>query len=74
MKTVTVELKHERALGLLKELEQIDILKIVDDLGKIGSDHKKLSEKLKGSITKDRARELNEGLNKMRNEWEERNI
>lgn len=69
MKTVIVELKNNNALRLLKDLELANIIRLVDeDIGQ-----KKLSEKFRGTLSKQRAEELNEQLKNMRNEWEQRN-
>lgn len=71
MKIVTVELKNSVALRLLKELERANIIRLLDDKIKDGP---RLSEKLKGAIRKERAEELNEQLNQMRKQWEDRSI
>ncbi len=70
MKTVTVELKNNNALRLLKDLELAKIIRIVD---RDKQEKTKLSSRLRGSISKERAKELNQQLKQIRNEWE-RNI
>ncbi len=70
MKTVTVELKNNNALRLLKDLELAKIIRIVD---RDKQEKTKLSSRLRGSISKERAKELSRQLEQMRNEWE-RNI
>lgn len=72
MRTVTVELRNNNALRLLKDLELANIIRILDKYKK--KEKTKLSESLRGAISKERAKELNEQLNQMRNEWEDRNI
>ncbi|MCD4694749.1 MAG: hypothetical protein K8S16_00805 [Bacteroidales bacterium] len=72
MRTVTVELRNHNALRLLKDLELANIIRILDKYKK--KEKTKLSESLRGAISKERAKELNEQLNQMRNEWEDRNI
>lgn len=72
MKTVTVELRNNNALRLLKDLELANIIRVLDKDKK--KEKTKLSESLRGAISKERAQELNEQLNQMRNEWEDRNI
>lgn len=72
MKTVTVELRNNNALRLLKDLELANIIRVFDKDKK--KEKTKLSESLRGAISKERAQELNEQLNQMRNEWEDRNI
>jgi len=70
MKTVTVELRNNNALRLLKDLELAKIIRIVD---RDKQEKTKLSSRLRGAISKERAKELNKHLEQMRNEWE-RNI
>ncbi len=70
MKTVTVELRNINALRLLKDLELAKIIRIVY---RDKQEKTKLSSRLRGSISKERAKELNKQLEQMRNEWE-RNI
>jgi len=72
MKTVVVELRDNNALRLLKDLELANIIKVLDNV-KTGKT-KKLSSSLRGAISKERAMELNEQLNQMRNQWQDRNI
>lgn len=71
MKTVTVELRNNNALRLLKDLELANIIRLINEVKK---EKTKLSTRLRGAITKERAEELNDQLNQMRNEWDERNI
>lgn len=70
MKTVIVELRNHNALNLLKELELANIIRIVP---KEKKNTPKLSERLKGAISPERAEELNKQLEEMRDEWTYRN-
>ncbi len=72
MRTVTVELRNNNALRLLKDLELANIIRVLDTNNK--KEKTKLSASLRGAISKERAQELNGQLNQMRNEWEDRNI
>ncbi len=72
MKTVIVELRNNNALRLLKDLELANIIRVLDKDKKI--ERTKLSSRLRGAISKERAKELNEQLIQMRYEWEKRNI
>jgi hypothetical protein len=72
MRTVTVELRNNNALRLLKDLELANIIRVLDKDEK--KEKTKLSASLRGAISKERAQELKNQLNLMRNEWEERNI
>ena len=63
MKTVTVELRNNNALRLLKDLELANIIRVLDkDTRK---EKTNLSASLGGAINKERAIELNEQLNQM---------
>ena len=66
MRTVTVELRNNNALRLLKDLELANIIRVLDKDNK--KEKTKLSASLRGAISKERAQELNEQLNQMRNE------
>lgn len=70
MKTVTVEIKNEKALALLRNLESLQLLRILEDSPSKTKTKQKLSERFAGSISKERAEELQKELTKMRNEWE----
>jgi hypothetical protein len=72
MRTVTVELRNNNALRLLKDLELANIIRVLDKDKK--KEKTKLSASLRGAISKERAQELNEQLKQMRSEWEDRNI
>ena len=72
MRTITVELRNNNALRLLKDLELANIIRVLDEGEK--KEKTKLSTKLRGAISKERAQELNEQLNHTRNEWGNRNI
>jgi hypothetical protein len=82
--TVSVELKNENALNLLYDLEKMDILHIVREpeleknfnieiliaeSGKELSENVKLSDKLKGLLTKEQGLDLKRHVEEMRNEW-----
>ncbi len=71
MRTVTVELRSSNALRHLKDLELANIIRVLDKVEK--KEKTKLSASLRGAISKERVKELNEQLNQMRNEWEDRN-
>jgi hypothetical protein len=66
---------HGNKSGVLLPIN--DWEKIQHDLNELkelkGTQEKKLSARLRGSISKERAKELNEQLSKMRSEWQERN-
>ncbi|HZH72108.1 MAG TPA: hypothetical protein VFD91_06430 [Mariniphaga sp.] len=72
MKTVLVELRSNNALRLLKDLEQANIIRVLEK--EKNKEKSKLSTSLRGAISKERAQELNDQHNQLRNEWENRNI
>ena len=72
MKTVIVELRNNNALRLLKDLELANIIRVLDKDKK--TEKTKLSSRLRGAISKERAKELNKQLIQMRYEWEKRDI
>ena len=72
MRTITVELRNNNALRLLKDLELANTIRVLDKDKK--KDKTRLSASLRGGISKERAQELNEQLIQMRNEWEDSNI
>lgn len=66
MKTVVIELRNNNALQLLKDLESADLIRILK------TDKKEVINppgKLRGSISKERAKEINHQIDLMRNEW-----
>ena len=72
MRTITVELRNNNALKLLKDLELANIIRVLDE-GE-NKEETKLSTKLRGAISKERAQELSDQLKHIRNEWDSRNI
>lgn len=72
MKTITVELRNNNALRLLKDLERANIIRLLDKEEK--KEKPRLSASLRGAITKERANELNDQINQMRDEWQNRGI
>jgi len=67
MDTILIQLTNQKAAGLLHELEQLNLIKVIN--GKDGADKLKLSEKYKGIITKAEGKKLNKQTQQMRNEW-----
>lgn len=63
---VIVELKNKDALTLLYDLEKMDILHIVREQE---PEKMKLSEKLKGLLTKEQGLDLKKHVETIRNEW-----
>lgn len=63
---------NNNALRLLKDLELANIIRVLDK--EKTKEKTNLSASLRGAISQERAKELNEQLSQMRNEWEDRNI
>lgn len=67
MDTMLIQLINHKAAGLLHELEQLHLIKVLNE--NIESSKLKLSEKYNGIITKKEGEKLNEHIQQMRNEW-----
>ena len=70
METVTIEIKSSKAMKLLKDLENLDIIKIHQSVEKPVTKDK--ASKYRGSISANRGDQLLNHVQEMRNEWEER--
>jgi chromosome segregation and condensation protein ScpB len=68
MDIVTIQLRHANAKKLLKELEDMDIIKVVESPA-VRNSHIKPSE-LRGFLSKEKASALLSHLDETRNEWE----
>ena len=67
--TIKVELLSDKALALLQQLEQLNILRLI----KVDDSDKEPKRQWAGSISKETASELLESVEQSREEWE-RNI
>lgn len=70
METVTVELKNKKALKLLKELEELNIIRLHKPEEE--KNVKDKASKYRGFLSKDAADALLKHTEESRNEWEER--
>jgi hypothetical protein len=68
MRTLIIEIKNDSVLSLLRNLEDMHILKIIDN--KNVPIKQKPSERFAGCLSKERTEELQKELIQMRNEWE----
>jgi len=68
MKTILVEIKTRKAFAILKELENLDVLKIIKN--NISVKKTNLSEKYRGVFTTKDAQSFNKHTQIMRKEWE----
>jgi len=65
--TMLIQVTNQKALGLLHELEELRLIKVLKE--NIDPSKTKLSEKYKGIISKAKGQKLNEHIKQMRNEW-----
>ena len=70
METVTVEIKSSKAMKLLKDLENLDLIKIYQSDDK--QERKDKVNKYRGSISSETTDNLLKHVQEIRNEWEER--
>ncbi len=70
MQTFVVEVLNEKAVPLLRDLENLDIIRLIPQ-GQQPEEQPgpTLSEQFRGSISKDLAADLHRQLTEMRNEW-----
>jgi hypothetical protein len=66
MNTLLIQLTDPKAAGLLHELQELHLIKI---LKKNVNYNTKLSDKYKGIITKKQGQNLNKHIKQMRSEW-----
>ncbi|WP_421775375.1 hypothetical protein [Gracilimonas sp.] len=74
METIKIQIKDRKALKILKELEDLDILKVLsaDDAGLVSKE--KLSDKYAGALSSDTAQKMHNYVNESREEWDDRDI
>jgi hypothetical protein len=65
--TMLIEVTNQKAIRLLHELEELHLIKVLKK--NFTTANKKLSDKYKGSITKEQGQDLNEHIKQMRSEW-----
>ena len=66
METLTVELKNRKTLSILKELEELALLRIVKKQPRTNN----MADLLSNSISSEQAALMNRELKQMREEWE----
>ncbi len=67
MDTMLIQVTNQKAIGLLHELQELNLIKVLKE--NFTPVTTKLSDKYKGSITKEQGQNLNEHIQQMRNEW-----
>lgn len=65
--TILIEITNQKAVGLLRELEELHLIKVLNEPAPLPGE--KLSDKYKGIISAKEAKSLNEHVKRMRNEW-----
>jgi hypothetical protein len=71
MDTILIQVTNQKARGLLHELEELHLIKVLKE--NFGS-KEKLSEKYAGKLPAEIADELQEYITQSREEWNNRNI
>ncbi|HEY9000949.1 MAG TPA: hypothetical protein VIM89_06330 [Mucilaginibacter sp.] len=66
MDTLIIQLTNQKAIGLLHEMEELHLIKVLKENI---AEKPKLSDKYKGIISKEEGSELDEHIKKMRSEW-----
>lgn len=64
---ILIQVTNEKALGILHELEELHLIKVLNDKVEIG--RTKLSAKYRGILTQKQGSKLDEHINHLRNEW-----
>ena len=67
METMLIQLTNKKAVGILRELEELHLIKVLNQ--NTTPVKTKLSDKYKGIITKEQGQNLNEHIKQMRSEW-----
>ncbi len=65
--TMLIQLTNQKAAGLIRELEELHLIKVLKE--NIVPGKTKLSDKYKGIISKAEGQQLNDHINQMRSEW-----
>lgn len=78
MQTLMIEVRNDKAMALLRDLENLDLIKVIEgDHVKVNQENKadhevselKLSQKLRGSITLVEGEQLQREIQEGREEW-----
>lgn len=67
MDTMLIQVTNQKAVGLLHELEELHLIKVLKE--NIAPVKTKLSDKYKGIISKEQGQSLNDHIKQMRSEW-----
>jgi hypothetical protein len=67
MDTMLIQVTNQRAIGLIHELEELHLIKVLKE--NIDPAKPKLSDKYRGILSKEEGEKLNEHIKQMRSEW-----
>ena len=71
METLTIEIRNLHALGLIKEMEALNFIRVVKKQARrTVKSNLSLAEKMWNSVTHEQAEEMRKELVEMKNEWE----
>ena len=62
-----IQVTNQKAIGLLHELEELQLIKVINE--NFTPTKTKLSDKYKGIISKEKGQDLNDHIKQMRSEW-----
>jgi hypothetical protein len=71
MNTLLIQITNQKAIGLLHELEELHLIKVLEENVESNT---KLSEKYAGKLPSDVADELQNYVNESREQWNNRSI
>lgn len=69
METILIEIRNPKGMNLIRDLEEMDIIKILKR-EETPKPSQKLSELLRGSISPEEAQKFNQYTQESRKEWE----
>jgi hypothetical protein len=67
MDTLTIKIRDSKALKLIRDLESLNLIQVINDKAK--KPKKKLSAIMTGSISQEQADSMQKELKQMRDEW-----
>ena len=70
MRTLTLDVLNDKAINLLKDLEDLKVIKLHEDAEIHAKNPKNLAAKYSGAMTKQSIEEIEKQLNDLRAEWD----
>lgn len=70
MKTITIEILHEKAMDLLRDLESLKVIRLQQEKPELKNIVEDLALKYKGKMSKQPLAKVDKQLHDLRNEWE----